>query len=304
MSHSSAQLQKNIQIARRVIMLTLGLNLILSVAKLFWGYQTHTLSLTADGYHSLLDAVANVIGIVGLSAGAKPADHDHPYGHRKFEAIASMAISFFIFLTCFEIASQGIQRMLSNSHELPVVTPVSYLIILITLFVNIGVSIYERKMGKALDNDLLKADAGHTFSDCLVSGSVLLSLIGAQAGIPWIDTALAFIVALIILKVGYSQIMLHIGALTDEAVLDPAEILAVVLSVPGVHSCHKIRSRGMREHIFIDLHIQVDAMLTVKAAHAISYQVEDALETAFEGSVRDVLVHIEEVEESPHAISV
>jgi cation diffusion facilitator family transporter len=284
----------HIKAAQRVFWITLGLNAVVSVAKLGWGFHSNTLSLTADGFHSLLDAVANVVGIVGLSFSGKPADHNHPYGHRKFEAVASMVISFFIFLTCFEIVSQGFARFFSPEHTHPHITATSYWIIGITLLINVWITLYERRKAKLLGNDLLLADAQHTLSDCLVSGSVVVSMVLVQLGYLWADTVIALVVGVIILKVGFDLIMTHFSALTDEAVLDPIEVQTLVLSVPGVLDCHKIRSRGMQNHVFIDLHIQVDSALTVKEAHRISYAVEERLEGAFNGRVSDVLVHVEE----------
>jgi cation diffusion facilitator family transporter len=298
MSEATANPITAMHAARRVFVLTLWLNLLVSVGKLAWGYQSHTLSLTADGFHSLLDAVANVVGIIGLNIASKPADHDHPYGHRKFEAMSSMGISFFIFLTCFEIAGKALERFLSPTAEHPHITATSYVIIISTLLINLWVTWYEGRKGRELNNELLKADAKHTGSDCLVSASVLVSFMATQAGFVWADTLLALVVAIIILRVGFEQIMVHLGALTDEAILDPEEVQRIVLSVPGVLDCHKIRSRGMPSHIFIDLHIQVDPSLTVKEAHGISYAVEDTLERAFAGRVGDVLVHIEEYNEA------
>lgn len=302
MAERQATKTDSLKAAQRVFVLTLGFNLLVSVAKLVWGYHTNTLSLTADGYHSLLDAVANVVGIVGLNYSMKPADHNHPYGHRKFEAIAAMIISFFIFLTCFEIAGEGISRFFATQHTHPQITATSYIIVGITLCINLLVSWYERKKAIELKNDLLMTDAKHTLSDCMVSVSVILSMVAVQFGFLWADTVLAIIVALIILKVGFELIMVHFSALTDEAVLDPQEVSAIVLSVPGVLDCHKIRSRGMRDHVFIDLHIQVDPALTIKEAHSISYRVEEKLENAFDERVSEVLVHIEEYVESGRSV--
>lgn len=287
---------ENLKAARQVFVVTLGFNLLVSLSKLVWGYKTNTLSLTADGFHSLLDAVANVVGIIGLGYSMIPADHDHPYGHRKFEAIASMIISFFIFLTCLEIASKGFERMLSHHTEHPAISGASYVILVSTLIINLFVTWYEDRKGRELKNDLLMADAKHTFSDALVSVAVLISMMAVQLGYVWADTALALVVAVVIMKVGFDLIMVHLGPLTDEAVLDPEEVQRVVLSVPGVLDCHKIRSRGMSDNVFIDLHIQVDPNLTVKAAHQISYDVENRLEAHYDGRVSDVLVHVEDAE--------
>jgi len=302
MTGSPLNSHNSIHAAQRVFWVTLGLNILVSVAKLGWGYYSNTLSLTADGFHSLLDAVANIVGIVGLNFSGKPADHNHPYGHRKFEAVASMVISFFIFLTCFEIVSEGFARFFTPQHTHPHITSISYLVIGVTLLINVWVTWYERKQANRLGNDLLLADAQHTLSDCLVSGSVLISMFLVQLGFLWADTALALVVGVIILKVGYELIMTHLSALTDEAVLDPKDVKTLVLTVPGVLDCHKIRSRGMKNHVFIDLHIQVDPELTIKEAHRISYAVESHLEKAYDGRVGDVLVHIEEYEEPHRAV--
>lgn len=288
---------KTLKAVQQVFILTLGFNLLVAGGKLIWGYQTNTLSIIADGFHSLLDAVANVVGIVGVNYSSKPADYDHPYGHRKFEAIASMVISFFIFLTCFEIASEGFSRFFAPAHSHPEISTGSYVIVGLTLMINLFVSWYENRKGQELKNELLKADAKHTMSDCMVSFSVIGSMVLVQMGFLWADTVLALLVALIILKVGFDLILAHLSALTDEAILNPHDVRAIVLSVPGVLDCHKIRSRGMPDHVFIDLHIQVDSTLTVKAAHAISYAVEEALESSFDGRVSEVLVHIEEYED-------
>lgn len=301
MSHSHAHLSTNTQAAQRVFWITLGLNVLVAVAKLGWGFFSNTLSLTADGFHSLLDAVANVVGLVGLNFSGKPADHNHPYGHRKFEAVASMVISFFIFLTCFEIVSEGFARAFRPEHTHPHITAISYLVVGVTLLINVWVTWYERRQAKRLGNDLLLADAQHTLSDCLVSGSVLVSMFMVQLGFLWADTLLAFVVGGIILKVGFELIMTHLSALTDEAVLDPVEVQHLVLAVPGVLDCHKIRSRGMQNHVFIDLHIQVNPDLTIKEAHRISYAVEEHLQQAYRDRVSDVLVHVEEFEEHSDA---
>ncbi len=282
--------------ARRVFILTLLLNLLVSGSEMGWGYYTHTLSLTADGFHSLLDAGSNVIGIAALSVAIQPADSGHPYGHRKFEAMGAMLISFFIFMTCFHIAGEAFHRFMANDGNLPEVTPVSYLVKLFGLACNLFVIWYETKKGRELNNQLLLTDSKHTYSDILVSFSVLFSLAIVQMGWLWLDTVMAMIITVIIFKVGYEIIVEHLGILVDEARVDPEEVRAIVAEVPGVRGCHKIRSRGMPDHVFIDLHIQVEPTLTIREAHQISYQVESALERAFEGKVADVLVHVEEDE--------
>lgn len=279
--------------ARSVFWITLGLNALVSLGKLICGFTTNTLSMVADGFHSMLDASSNIIGIVGLTISMKPPDEDHPYGHRKFEAIAAIVISFMMFLACFNILSGAAERVFQNKPIIPVVGVVSYAVMTITLLVNFFVTTYEKRKAKELNSKLLAADAAHTLSDIFVSLGVVAALIAAQFQVYVIDVIASIAIVGFIFKAGFGIIMSNLGTLVDAAVLDPEYIEKLVLSVPGVVSCHKIRSRGMHDHVFLDLHVQVPGHLTVEQGHKIAFAVEDKLKQQAEG-VMDVVVHIEE----------
>lgn len=279
--------------ARTVFIQTLGLNLIVSFSKLICGFMTNTVSMIADGFHSFMDASSNIIGIIGITISLRPPDDGHPYGHKKFEAIAAMAISFIMFLACFNVVSQVIERVVLGKGAPPSTNYVSYLVMFFSVAVNIGVTIYERRKAKALSSALLKADSEHTLSDIYVSLSVIVAVIAAQFHFYLIDITASLIIVLAIFKAGFGIISTHIGSLVDAAVLDPKLIEKLVLETPGVLSCHKIRSRGMHDHVFVDLHVQVSGTLTVEEAHKISYAVETNLKEKAAG-VTDVIVHLEE----------
>ena len=269
------------------------LNTTIAVGKIVWGFSSHTLSMAADGFHSLLDAAANVIGIVGLHVSSLPPDEGHPYGHRKFEALSAVAISFFMFLAGFNIISTIIDRLFSRTAAHPEVTAISYCVMLGTLAVNLLMSKYEQRKGLELKNSLLLADSKHTFSDLLVTLTVIITLLAVQLHFPFLDIIASLVIVMFILHAGFEIIMRHIGVLIDAAILNPDDIQALVLNVPGVAGCHKIRSRGMQDHVFIDLHIQVSKQLSIEQAHHISYAVEECLKNSRPGIV-DVLVHVEE----------
>jgi len=278
--------------ARTVFIQTLVLNLLVAIAKISWGFLSHTLSMVADGFHSLLDASANVVGICGLSISMKPPDDDHPYGHHKFETLSAMVISFFMFMACFQVLSQIIERVFSPSLP-PNVTLVSYLIMIGTGIINYLVSRYEGRKGKELNNDLLSADASHTLSDLYVTCTVLATLLAIQMHFPILDLIGSLIVVGFIFKAGYDIIICHLGALVDGAVLSPELVKRLVQEVDGVSSCHRIRSRGMRNHIFVDLHVQIPKHLSIEEAHQISGLVEEKIKQSTVGVV-DVLVHMED----------
>ncbi len=287
--------------ARRVFWITLGLNLLVAFSKLGWGLVSSTLSMIADGFHSLLDASANIVGIVGLSISARPPDKGHPYGHRKFEALAAICISFLMFLASYEVLAESVRRIFFHTGESPHVSPASYLIMISTAIINVLVSRYESQKGKELKSPLLTADSQHTLSDVYVSSAVLVSLVAIQLNYPIVDVIGSLIVVLAILKAGFGIIVSNLGSLVDAVIIDPGYIESIVLAVPGVSGCHRIRSRGMQDSIFIDLHVQVSPELSIQEAHQISTLVEESLKEQA-GGVVDVLVHIEEDTDPPEAL--
>lgn len=278
--------------ARTVFVQTLGLNLLVSFSKLGIGISTNTLSMTADGFHSLLDASSNVLGIIGLTISSKPADEGHPYGHRKFEALAAIGISFLMFLACFEVLSEAVKRVMSQGSA-PETTPVSYVVMVACIIINVLVSRYESKKGAELHSRLLEADSKHTLSDVFVSIGVIVSLLAVNFRFYFVDVVASLLIVLVIFKAGYEIIQAHFGILVDAVALEPEEVATLVLKVPGVISCHKIRSRGLEDHVFIDLHVQVSGHISVEEGHKIAYQVEELLMKEISG-VEDVMVHIEE----------
>lgn len=278
---------------RQVFYITLALNMLVATGKLICGFWTGSLSMIADGFHSTLDSSSNILGITALTIAAKPPDANHPYGHRKSEALGAIAISFLMFFASYEVLSEAIKRLTDNNLHVAETTVASYIVMVITIVINIFVTRYERGKAKELNNALLSADAAHTASDIWVSLTVITTLIANQLHLPLLDLIGSIIIVFIILRAGYGIIAVHLGYLMDEAVLDPTEVTAVVLSVPGVKGCHKIRSRGTKEHIFMDLHVQVDKNMSVEEAHEISFAVEDTLRKTYPGFV-DILVHIED----------
>ena len=117
----------------------------------------------SDGYHSLTDSASNVIGLISLRAARKPPDVDHPYGHRKYETLASAAIFVFLLITVLEIGRAAIKRLASPSP--PEVTALSFAVMIGTLVVNVLVVRYESNAGRRLNSELLVADSVHTRSD-------------------------------------------------------------------------------------------------------------------------------------------
>ncbi len=278
---------------RKILITVFVINVSLSAAKLWLGFISSTLSLLAEGFHSLLDSSANAVAVLGLTASMKPPDDEHPYGHRKFEALSAIAISFFMFLASFEVLQEIVHRVFSPERHEPSPNALCFFVVLINLLANFAISSWEKKQSKALKSNLLLADSKHTMSDVWSTIAVICALLAVHFQIHFIDIASSLLIVGFILHAGYEVIMSHLGPLTDSAMIDASLLEAVVMSVPGVMGCHKIRSRGMEDHIFVDLHVQVDKSISIESAHSISFSVENAIKK-FDSRVYEILVHLED----------
>ena len=279
-----------VQIIRRILLWVLLLNVSVAAAKWLYGVVTRSLGMQADGLHSLFDGLSNVVGLFGLWLASPQPDSEHPYGHKKFETLAAGAIGGFLSMTCLYLLWKAYRSWTMDLH--PQVTTISFMVMLVTMSINIFVTKWERKRGQELKSNILLADSYHTASDVLTSLSVLAGLIAIQAGYPFIDPLVAVIIAGVIAWTAFIVLKDVLSSLTDRIQLDPQEIREAVMTIPGTLHCHEIRTRGLANHVFVDLSIHVDPTWSVEQAHVLSNEVEAHLLTHFD-SIEDVVVHIE-----------
>ncbi|MEH2089004.1 cation diffusion facilitator family transporter [Nostoc sp.] len=276
---------------RKVLIITLLLNLFVMGLKAIVGYWTGSLSLLADALHSVTDSANNVLGLIASKFSSPQPDREHPYGHSKFEAVGALGIASFLGIACFEILQGAIERILKGGGEPIKISPPELWLLLIVLGVNIFVAFYERAVGRRVGSSILIADATHTMSDIWVTISVIGGLIGVWLGYQWMDLVLAFPVALLVFWSGWSVLKENLPWLVDRMAIAPEAIHAIATSVPGVINCHAIASRGvLGRQVFIEMHLIVDAA-DVETAHHITEEVESRLEERFR-PVR-ILIHVE-----------
>ena len=275
---------------KRILLIILALNWAVATAKITYGLMTHFTSMTADGFHSLSDGASNVLGLIGITIACRPADKDHPYGHKKYETLFALGIAGLLFFVCFELISKAIERF--HHPVSPQVDAVSLLVMLVTIAVNIFVMNYEYRQGRRLNSDILVSDSMHTRSDIFTSLSVIAAIVVIKFGYPILDPIVTFMIALFIAHAGYSIIRPSSKVLCDGTIVDDKKIAGLVLSIKGVKTCHKIRTRGREDDIHVDLHVLVDPGMHVDRAHQICYEIEGAIKTDIPG-VTDVVVHIE-----------
>lgn len=275
---------------RKVLVITLILNSSVALAKVLYGYLTNSIAMTSDGFHSFFDGLSNVIGLIGIWIACRPPDEKHPYGHKKYETLFTTVIGIMIFVTCFQILKK-IYLSLFNFHK-PEVTNLSFIIMLLTMIVNIFVMIYETKKGRQLGSEFLIADAMHTKSDIFASLSVIISLLFTKMGYHQADIIAGLIITFFIAKIGYSILKEASDILVDTVCIDNNAIKSVVNKVKGVKGCHEIRTRGTMNTVYLDLHVVVDKDISTEKAHNIALNVEKEIKKEFP-SVVDIVVHIE-----------
>jgi cation diffusion facilitator family transporter len=272
---------------------TLILNWGVAAAKLIYGWLISSVSMKADGFHSFSDGSSNLVCLLGIWVASRPIDQNHPYGHKKYETLTSVAISALLFFVCFNVIREGIARFIDP--VIPEVNLNAFLVMIVTMAVNIFVMVYENKKGKELKSDVLISDALHTRADILTSASVIITLMVIKLGYPMVDPIASLLIALFI---GYAAVQIlreSARVLSDAAAIPIQEIEKVVLAIKGVKECHRIRSRGRADDIHIDLHILVDREMDVHRAHHLSYAIENKIKRDFRG-VTDVVVHMEPME--------
>lgn len=276
---------------RRVLWIILLLNLGVAAAKYAWGTLSGSASMQADGIHSVFDSAGNVVGLVGISLAARPADAGHPYGHAKFETYASLVIGVLLLLAAFEVGSSAAAKLAAGSYTAEV-GPMSFVVMAGTLAVNLGVTVYERRFAKRLRSEVLAADANHTLSDALVSVGVIAGLAAVALGFPMADPIMALVVTAAILATAYDVFKHALATLSDRARIPEDELRAAALAVSGVRDAHRIRTRGTEGEVYADLHVLVDPSMTVADAHRLADEVETGVKERF-ANVIEVLVHIE-----------
>ncbi len=267
------------------------LNLAVAVAKIVFGYASGAISILSDGFHSLTDAASNAVGLVGVRAAQRPPDEDHPYGHRKYETVAAATVTLFLLLIVVEVLRNAFNHFTGRA-ALREISAASFVVMLVTVVVNLVVIVYEGRAAERLGSEVLLADVLQTRGDVWTSVTVIVALAGARLGLPILDPIAALIVAGFIGYSGYQIARITTGILSDRMVISDSDIERVVLGVPRVAGCHRIRTRGSSDHVFLDLHVWLPGDLSLTEAHELSHVVKDRLMAKYP-QIADAIIHIE-----------
>jgi len=271
----------------RIILIEGLANLLVLVIKVVVGVWTGSMAVLADALHSLTDLANNIVAWVVIGISSRPADREHPYGHRKFENLAVFVLGSILVVLAFELVVHAF-----TAEPKPVDTnPWAMGLMALVLVSNVTISWWERRWAKRLNSDILLADASHTFSDVLITLGVIIGWQMAAMGYLWVDKVVTLLVAAMVLVLAYGLFKRAVPVLVDEIAVEPEPLIRAVSEVEGVWQVTKLRSRWIGAHRAVDMVIEVAPDLTTEQAHVISDVVEQLLEERFQ--VHDISIHIE-----------
>ncbi|HXD64861.1 MAG TPA: cation diffusion facilitator family transporter [Solirubrobacteraceae bacterium] len=269
-------------------------NSCLIVLKVAAGLVTGSVGLLSDAVHSLMDLIASLIAWASVRKADEPADASHRYGHEKLEDLAAGAQALLLLFGAAFIAVEAIRALIQGDHVGSI--GVGIAVAALAAVVNLVVSTYLERTGRATGSNALHANAADLRTDSMVSVAVAVSLILVKlTGVTWLDPVVGLLVAAAITRTGVQILIDASRRLVDEA-LPPDELAAlqqVVQSFVGeeVVGYHDLRTRHVGSRHQVDLHLQFASGTSLERAHYVSHQLQDAIVASLPET--SVLVHLE-----------
>ena len=281
-------------VATRVNAVSAVINGGLAALKGVAGVLTGSHALLADALHSAQDVLSDLATYLAMRIGRQAADHNHPYGHGKFETFASLLLAVMLVAGALYIIIEATQALVQGTIAPLQLGWVGVAVAVVSIVANEFLFFYSKRAGEAINAPILIINAWHDRLDSLSSVVVLVGLVAASLGYPWVDRVAALGVGLLVLGLGLKLGKDAFDELVDTAVAPHqlAQYQARALQVPGVLGVHNLRARPVGHRVLVDLHVDVDAQLTMAAAHVIGDAVEAALIQDFT-EVEEVLVHLD-----------
>lgn len=269
-------------------------NIILSAFKLFAGIAGRSNAMISDAVHSLSDILATFTAFLGVSFSKKAADKAHPYGHERFECVASLILGLILLTTGIEIGKNGIHTIVSRQYEqLAVPGIIALIAAVVSILVKEAMYRYTMHYARLLDSPAFMADAWHHRSDAFSSVGSLIGISGAMLGFPILDSAASVVICLFILKIACDILKDALNKMLDTSCGDPfeKELRDYIALESGVICIDVLHSRMFGNKVYIDLEIEVDGGLTLRDAHAVAERVHNNVERDFP-NIKHIMIHV------------
>lgn len=284
----------NEQIAMQVSANSIAVNLMLSIFKLIAGLLASSGAMISDAIHSASDVFSTIIVIIGVKISGKASDEDHPYGHDRFECVASIILAILLGVTGVGIGLTGVQKLTAGHYDTLAVPGVLALAAaVISIVVKEIMYWYTRNAAKKINSGALMADAWHHRSDALSSVGALVGIAASRMGYPLMDPLASLVICVFIEKAALDIFKDAINKMVDKACDEDTEqaIRECAEKQPGVIRVDMLKTRVFGNKIYVDLEIGADGNETLRDAHAVAERVHDHIEKEFP-KVKHIMVHV------------
>ena len=272
----------------------IGINSILAISKIGGGYLFDSLAVIGDGIDSANDVGTYFITLIAARIIVRPPDPKFPYGYNRAEAVATKLLSFFIFFIGAQLVFSSIIDLWNGtSRHVPAFGAI--VVTVISVLVKLILSYWQMKEGRSISSKMLIANAHNMRSDIILSLGVL---VGVSCSFffqqDWLDHFIGLLVGVWILKVAFELFRETSFELMDsvEDIAIYTKIFEAVNSIKEANNPHRLRVRRLSNLLMIDLDIELEESLTMKDAHLIGIEVENAIKDNVE-NVYDIMIHFE-----------
>ncbi len=285
--------------AVRVSVISIIVNIMLSLFKLVAGIVANSGAMISDAVHSASDVISTIIVIIGVKLSRRASDKEHPYGHERMECVAAVVLAVILAGTGLAIGYSAVSKIIKGNYEDLAVPGILAMIAAIVSIVSKEIMYwYTRNNAKKINSGALMADAWHHRSDALSSIGALIGIAGARLGYAILDPVASLVICIFILKAAYDIFKDAMDKMVDKSCSDEEEtrIKEMVLDVDGVLGIDLLQTRVFGNKIYVDLEIDADGDKTLRETHEIAETVHNIVETSFP-DVKHIMVHVNPAED-------
>ncbi|MEE1351056.1 MAG: cation diffusion facilitator family transporter [Clostridia bacterium] len=278
--------------ANRVSVITIIINLLLSLMKFVAGFIGHSQAMISDAVHSASDVVSTIAVIFGVNMSMKKSDDDHPYGHERIESIFSIILAMMLFATGMGIGLTAIKTII-NGSEIVIPGKIALGAAIVSIAVKEWMYHYTKHTAVKINSSSMLADAWHHRSDALSSVGSLIGVAGAILGFPICEPIASIIICIFIAKAAADIFFDSVNRLVDRACTDEEieKIKACITEIDGVMRIDKLMTRRFGSKIYVDLEIAEDGDISLNEAHRIAEAVHDNIENKIE-NIKHCMIHV------------
>lgn len=276
---------------KRASIINIIANIFLFIIKFTVGLMFNAISLLSDAINSLSDIIAAIFIYFTVRINGKKADEEHPFGHTRAENIAGYTTGLLMIILALTIGKLSIEKFISK--EVLIYSNLMLFAVIATLITKSSLYFYIKSILKNHKSPALKANMQDHLNDCLIIMGVFVAIIGIKYNIYWLDPIIGFLIAIYILKEGIEISLENIQYLMGKSASKETvkKIKLTALKIKQVKGIHDLRTQYLGTEIQVEIHIELDAKISLKQSHDIGKEVKIAIENLKE--VNNCFVHID-----------